>query len=280
MKSISQLSFNREVPNNRPTISTSRVFDQAISNNRMSLPIPIQVSMPASTEEAGHRLSVPNRGPGLRSFTVLPSQINGAPYNRIPSHVIPSQTILPSYNAISNNDNRSRLSIEHPANFPTNSKEESSFERLEREELSPLVVMASRIIDSRQQGTLLYLDTEEQKTEEPQEDETDKAIDDILKRKELFDKVSATESAFHLKQVLRNITQSQKRDGQLADILDQEDDDGDFDAIQDDLVKAYDGAQRKTAQRVFSYVSKTQKDEKRQFITSVKKNSIGTDVLH
>lgn len=127
-------------------------------------------------------------------------------------------------------------------------------------------------------GSLVLPDTPEEQKETP--DETAKEIEDILKRKEVLEKVSATGSVNHLRQILKNLAKSKRRNGMLGseNIAFEDEEDLDFDEIQDHLVRAYDGAQRKTASRVFKYVGKTQKSEKELLLKDVLKRSVGTEV--
>lgn len=137
--------------------------------------------------------------------------------------------------------------------------------------------MVPRIEETRHLESLSHLDDEETKD---QADETVKAIEEILKRKDVLKQVSATESVFHLKQILRNLANTKRRGGQIGneELNFEDEEDADFDAIQDDLLRTYDGAQRKTAKRVIRYVNKTQKSEKTQKLEAVVKNSVGTEV--
>lgn len=122
------------------------------------------------------------------------------------------------------------------------------------------------------------LDPEEKEQQQQQSNgPVEEGFEDLQKRKELLEKLGATGSAVHLEQVLKNLARSKRRQkGFLKEELDLDEDELDFEAIQDDLVRAYDGAQRKTANRVLKYVTK--KEVKETLIKRVWKHSVGTEV--
>lgn len=125
------------------------------------------------------------------------------------------------------------------------------------------------------------IDGDELKQKE--EVQAEKELEDLLKRKEmLLERVQATGSASHLKQILRNLASTKRRQAQLniniSALEDDEEENLDFDSLQDTVLGAYAGAQRKTATRVLKYVEKNQRFKRDGLYQQVMQNSVGTDV--